>query len=133
MQTLYPESGLQTAPNWPKISKNDNDVTIFRHDVIINFFWGRFVSFVNLSYWSKFNVNIITGSRIITIFFYKGLTRNQKVGNIPVWVLFNIWRLGRDMDIKFGTDVSNKMLLNAASFQGYNSYRFWAIVGKPMD
>ena len=35
------------------------------------------------------------------------------------------------MDTKFGTDVSNKILLNAAKFQGYNSYRFWVIKGKP--
>ena len=112
-----------------KNPKNDNDATIFWHDVIVEFFWRWFVSLVKFSYWSKFHVNIITGSRIITIFFYKGLTRNQKVGNTPVWVLFNIWRLGRDMDIKFGTDVSNKMLLNAASFQGYNS-SFLSYCGK---
>ena len=35
------------------------------------------------------------------------------------------------MDTKFGTNVSNKMLLNAAKFQGYSSYRFWVIKGKP--
>ena len=35
------------------------------------------------------------------------------------------------MDTKFGTNVSNKILLNAAKFQGYNSYRFWVIKGKP--
>ena len=34
-----------------------------------------------ISYWSKFHVNIITGSRIMTIFFYKGLTRNPEIGN----------------------------------------------------
>ena len=40
------------------------------------FFWRRFVSLVNFSYWSKFHVNIIIGSGVMTIFFYKGLTRN---------------------------------------------------------
>ena len=53
-----------------KNPKNDNDVTIFRHDVIVKFFWRFYVSLVNFSYWSKFYVNIITGSGIITIFSY---------------------------------------------------------------
>ena len=78
-----------------------------------------------LSYWSKFHVNIITGSGVMTISFYKGLTRNPEIGNTPVWVLPNIWRLGRVMDTKFGTNVSNKMLLNAAKCQGYSFYSFW--------
>ena len=111
--------------------KNDNDVTIFRQDVNVKFLWRCFVSLVKFSYWSKFHVNIITGSGIMTIFFYKGLTRNLEIGNTPVWVLPNIWRLGRVMDTKFGTNVSNRMLLNAAKFQGYSFYRFWVIKGKP--
>ena len=94
------------AINW----KNDNDVTIFRHDVIIKFFWRCFVSLVKFSYWSIFHVNIITGSWIITIFFYKGLTRNPEIGNTPVWVLPNIWRLRQVRDTKFGMNFSNKIL-----------------------
>ena len=35
------------------------------------------------------------------------------------------------MDTKFGTNVSNRKLLNAAKFQGYTFYRFWVIKGKP--
>ena len=35
------------------------------------------------------------------------------------------------MDTKFGTNVSNKILLNAAKFQGYSSYCFWVIKEKP--
>ena len=85
-------------------------------------FWRCFVSLVKFSYWSKFHVNIITGSGIMTIFFYKGLTRNPEIGNTPVWVLPNIWRLGRVMDTKFDTNVSNKMLLNTAKYQGYSYY-----------
>ena len=42
-------------------------------------FWHRFVSLVKFSYWSKFRVNIITGSGIMTIFFYEGLTRNPEI------------------------------------------------------
>ena len=95
------------------------------------FFWRCFVSLVKFSYWSKFHVNIITGSGIMTIFFYKGLTRNPEIRNTPVWVLPNIWRLRRVMDTKFGNDVSNEMLLNAAKCQGYSFYRFWVIKRKP--
>ena len=61
--------------NW----KNDNDVPICRHDLIINFFWRCFVFLVKFSYWSKFHVNIITGSGVMTIFFCKGLTRNPEI------------------------------------------------------
>ena len=94
-------------------------------------FWHFFVSLIKLSYFSKFHVNIITGSGIMTVFFYKGLTRNPEIGIIPVWVFPNIWRLEWVMDTKFGTNVSNKKLLNAAKFQGYTFYRFWIIKGKP--
>ena len=54
-------------------------------------FWRCFVSLVRFSYWSKFHVNIITGSGVMTIFFYKGLTRNPEIWNTTVWVLPNIW------------------------------------------
>ena len=126
-------SGIR-PPDCSKLAKNpknDNDVTIFRHDVNVKFFWRCFVSLVKFSYWSKFHVNIITGSGIMTIFFYKGLTRNPEIGNTHVWVFPNIWRLGWVMDTTFGTNVSNRMLLNAAEFQGYSFYRFWIIKGKP--
>ena len=95
------------------------------------FFWRCFVSHVKFSYWSKFHVNIITGPGVMTIFFYKGLTRNPEIGNTPIWVLPNIWRLGWIRDTKFGTNISNEMLLNAAKCQGYSLYRFWVIKGKP--
>ena len=74
---------------------------------------------------------MITGSGVLTIFFYKGFTRNLEIGNITVWVLPNIWRLGWFRNIKNGTNTSNKMLLNTTKYQGYSFYRFWAIKGKP--
>ena len=123
-------------PDYSKLvknPKNDNDVTISRHDIIVNIFWRGFVSLLKFSYWSKFHVNIITGSGIMTIFFYKGLTRNPEIGNIPIWVLPNIWRLGKVMDTKFGTNVSNRILLKVAKFQGYRFYRFWVIKEKPTE
>ena len=84
----------------------------WRHNFLtyvnFKFFWRCFISLVNFSYVSKFHVNIITGSGSMTIFFYNGLTRNPEFGNAPVWVLPNIWRLGRVMDTKFDTKVSNR-------------------------
>ena len=121
-------------PDCSKLDKNQkigNDAKMFRHEVIVNFFWRCFVSLVKFSYWSKFHVNTITGSRIMTIFFDKGLTRNPEIGNTPVWVLPNFWRLRRVMDTKFGTNVFNRMLLNTANFQDYSFYCFWFIKGKP--
>ena len=115
-------SGIR-PPDCSKLArnpKNDNDVIILRHHVSVKFFWRCFVSLVTFSYWSKFHVNIITDSGIMTIFFYKGLTRNPKIGNTTVWVLPNIWRLRRVMATKFDANVSNRMLLNAAKFQGYS-------------
>ena len=38
-------------------------------------------SLVTFTYWSKFFVNIITGSGVTTIFVYKGLITNPKIGN----------------------------------------------------
>ena len=80
---------------------------------------------------AKFHVNIITGSRFMLIFFYKGLTTNPEIGSTPVWVSPNIWRLGRVRDTKFGINVSNKMLLNAAKCPGYSFYYFWFIKENP--
>ena len=57
------------------------------------FFLTLLGSFVKFTYWSKFYVNIIAGSGVMTIFFYKGLTRRLEIENTLVWVLPNIWRL----------------------------------------
>ena len=59
------------------------------------------------------------------------LTKNPEIGNTPIWVLPNIWRLRRVSDTKFGTNVSDEMLPNAAKCQVYSFYRFWVIKGKP--
>ena len=75
-------SGIR-LPDCSKLAvnlKNGNDVTIFWNNVIVNFF--RFLTiFINFSYWSKFDVNIITGSGVMTISIYKGLTRNPEIGS----------------------------------------------------
>ena len=105
--------------------------------IIINTLLGKklvgrcFVSLVKLSYWFKFHINIITGSGIMTISFYKGLTRNLEIWSNHVWVLPNIWRLGQDGNTKFDRNVSSKMLLNTVKCQGCSFCRFWVIERKP--
>ena len=82
------------------------------------------------SCWSRFYVNIITGSRVMKISFYKGLTRNLEIGNTFVWAFPNIWRLRRLRNTKFSKKVFTKMLLNATKCQGYSFYCFWVIKRK---
>ena len=50
-----------------------------------------------------------------------------EIGNTLVWVLLDIWRLGRVRDPKLCKDVSDEMLLNVAKCQGYGFYCFWVI------
>ena len=123
---IQPPNCSKLVKNW-KITMTSQFSEITSSSNFLTFF----VSLVEFSCWFKFHVNIITGSGIMTIFFYKGLTRNPEIGNTPVWVLSDIWRLGRVMDTKFGATVFNRMLLNAAKFQGYNFNCFWLIKRKP--
>ena len=80
-------------------------------------FLTAFFSLVKFSYCSKFHVNIIIGSGVMTIFFYKRLTINPEIGNTPVGVLLV-------RDTKFGMIVYNEMLLNASNARSYSFYRF---------
>ena len=93
---------FKLAKNW----KNNNDITIFRNYVIVKFFWRRFVSLVTFSYWSKFHVNTITGSGVMTISFYEGLTRNTEIGNNPS----EFCPTSGDWGEKFGTNVSKGLV-----------------------
>ena len=120
LQTMRPESRFRITTNQPSIEKMMM-ASIYRYDVIKTF-WR--CSVVMLSYWSKFHVNFITGSGVMTTFLVRDLTRNQEFRNIPVWVLTNIRRLRQVRDFKFGMNVSNVKLLYAAEFQIYSFYRF---------
>ena len=118
------ESGFQIAPNWPceKMTMTSQFANMTSSSNFFN---------IILYCWSQFYVKIITGSGVMTIFFYKGLTRNLQIRYTLVWVLPNIWRLGQVRDTKFGKNVPNEMLLNAAKCQGYSFYHFGVIKGKP--
>ena len=52
----------------------------------------------------------------MTIFLYKEFTRNGK------YALLNF---AQYLDTKFGMNVSNELLLNAAKYQGYSFYRLY--------
>ena len=77
---IWPPDRSKLAKNL----KNDNDVTIFGHDFNINFFDIVLFLLSVLVNWSKFHVNIITDSGIMTILFYKGLTGNTLYGFCPI-------------------------------------------------
>ena len=75
------ESGIY-LPDCSKLAikrKNYIDVTTCWHDVIVNFFWGCNIPLVKFSYWSRFHVNIIPGSEVMKVYFYKGLIRNPEI------------------------------------------------------
>ena len=57
---------------------------------------------------SKFHVNIITDSRVMTIFIYREFV--QEIEKTLVLTLSNIRGLERDKDTKFGIVVSNQLL-----------------------
>ena len=123
MQTLCPESGLRTAPNWPKIRKmtmtsqfsdmtsssNFFEVVLFLLSILVT---GP--SFMSIS------------SLVLELWQFLFIKDWREIGVLP-----NIWRLGRVRNTKFGTNVSNKMLLNAATCKGYSFYHFLVIKGKP--
>ena len=59
---------------------------------------------------------MIIGFALITIFVFKGLTRNPKIGNSPVWILTYNWGQRRARDSKFDTNLSNEKLLNDTKY-----------------
>ena len=73
------------------------------------------------SQWFRFQVNIITAFGVMKIFFYKGLTRNPEIEKPPSEssLISEDWG---ERHTKFGTYVSNDILLNAAKYQGYSFY-----------
>ena len=74
------------------------------------------VMFSQSSLVSKFHFNMIIGFALITIFVFKGLTRNPKIGNSPVWILPYNWGQRRARDSKFDTNLSNEKLLNDTKY-----------------
>ena len=127
LQAMRLQSSFRIAPSWSNIGKKTM-TSQFSKMTSSPVFLNVFASLGKFSYWSKFHVDIIIGSGVMTSFIYKRLTRNPESGRNPVWVLSIIWSLGWVRDTRFST---NKMLFSAAKCQGYMFYHFWVIKGKP--
>ena len=97
----------------------------------------QFADIMSLSFFFLFDVNVLlvpilgmelwlvrNGSGVMTICLYKKLNGNAEIRNTPVEVLLNILSLGQVRDIKFGTNVSNKKLLNTTKCRRNTFYRF---------
>ena len=69
---------FSSAPNWPKIGKMTMTSQFSDMTSSSNFFDVLF-SLVEFSNWYNFHINIIIGFGIMTIFCYKGLTRNLEI------------------------------------------------------
>ena len=120
---MCPESGFWVALIGHKC-ENDNDVRICLNCFIVNFFWRCCVSLVKFTNWFKFHINtIISVWLTIALFVCKGLTRNAGIRSTPIWVLPNILRLAQIKDTKFGTNISNKKLLNVGECKMFVRYR----------
>ena len=123
MQTLCRESGLRTAPNWPKIRKMT--MTLQFPDMTSSSSFFHVVLF--------FISSLITGPSFMTI--------SSLVLELLQFSFIMDWPEIRKSEISlsefcpisgdWGTNVSNRKLLNAGKFQGYSFYRFWVIKGKP--
>ena len=90
---------LPDSSKYPENPKNNDDVIFRRNDVIVGFFWRCRIIFVKLHWWSKFEVNIITGSWVMIIFIYKGF--DLKYGN---------WQ---DTRLQFGQYLENGLSYSA--------------------
>ena len=134
---MRPECGFQMAANWPYIRKKiiksqfadmTSSLSLL---LLLLFFWLSVLFLSSLIIGPSFMSISWLVLELWQFFIYIGLTRNPEIGNTPVWILHDIWRLGRVSTTKFGTYVSNKMLLNTAKCQGYSFYCFWVIKWKP--
>ena len=86
------------------------------------------VSYFKFNHWSKFHVNIITGSGVMAIFPYKGLIRNLKI--LPS----EFRPVSRDWSKLEIPNLAGIFLIKVREYYkmpGYSSYRFWVIKEKP--
>ena len=107
--------------------KKDNEITICRNGVIVNFFFFFFFFFD------------------IAVFVLSSLVTGPSFMSIS-WLAMEFWQFSflkdwpeiRKLEIplseffstKFRMNVSNKKIVNIAKCQGYSFYRFWVITRK---
>ena len=111
---MCPESGLRTAPNWPEIRKMTMTSQFSETTSTSNFF--DVVLFLLSSLVT--GLSFMSVSSLVLELWQLSFIRDWpeiRKSEIPQ---SETGRQGRAMDTKFGTSVSNRMLLNAAKFQG---------------
>ena len=109
------------ANNW----KKHYDVEIWRNDVIVSFL--TLLCFLcQVQLLDQVSCQYIIGSEVMTIFSYKGLTRNPEIRNTSR-LSFAQYLEGHQI----GMNVSNKILLNASKCHGYRFYPLWVVKRKP--
>ena len=126
---LCPESSLWTAPNWPKIRKIPMTSQFSDMTSTSNFFDVLLL----LS-------SLVTGPSFMSIlllvlelwqFSFISDRPEIRKSEIPPSEFCPICGSWGKLWIPNLARMSNKMLLNAAKFQGYSFYRFWVIKGTP--
>ena len=75
---------MNTASRLLQISHELEKYIICQHDFVFNFFKLAVFFLSKFSYWFKFHINIVTGSRVMRILVNKDLSRNLEIGNTPV-------------------------------------------------
>ena len=111
-----PVSVLRPASKLVINRKNDNDIIVCQHDIIVKFFdvfWRCCI----------FLVEFHSGPSVISNHYWFWSYRN--FGNVSSEFCSISRDLGRVRDTRFGTNVSNEMLLNTAKWQGYSFYLLW--------
>ena len=128
LQTVSPESGFRMTANWSNIGKK-TITSYFGYITSSLIFFDVFVFLLS---------GLVTGPNLMSISWqvlelwqvYEILNRNSEIENTLAWVLPNIWGLERVGNTKFGMNVLNKHLLNAAKCTCYSFDHFWVIKRK---
>ena len=125
-------SGIR-PPDCSKLAKNpknNNDVTIFRHDVNVIFF--DVVLFLLSSLVTDPSFMLIS-SLVLELWQFSFIRDWPEIrkSEIPPSEFCPISGDWGELWIPNLARMSNRMLLNGAKFQGYSFYRFCVIKGKP--
>ena len=109
LQTMHQDSEFRIPPKWTLGGKMIMMPEFVDMTSSLNFF--NVVMFYLSSFVSKFHFIIVTGFRVMTIFVYKGLSRNPEYRNNRLWIFPYNWALKCANNSKFSANISTKKLL----------------------